>query len=83
MKNQKGQALVEYILIVALMSILIISLVKFFGGYVKDSLTKTSCNIAGLEYIKGKKPGDGTCSEEKTDKIEDEDYNEEETEEDE
>ena len=67
MKNQKGQALVEYILIVALMSILIISLVKFFGGYVKDSLTKTSCNIAGLEYIKGQKPGEGSCNEKQED----------------
>ncbi len=80
MKNQKGQALVEYILIVALMSILIISLVKFFGGYVKDSLTKTSCNIAGLEYIKGKKPGDGVCGDEKSN-ILDEDQEEDEEEE--
>ena len=43
--NKKGQALVEYILIIALMSIIIISLVKYFGGYLKDSVTKTSCNI--------------------------------------
>ena len=43
--NNKGQALVEYILIIALMSILIISLVKYFGGYLKDAITKTSCNF--------------------------------------
>lgn len=61
MNNQKGQALVEYILIIALMSILIISLVKYFGGYLKDSITKTSCNIAGSVYVKGKKAGEGTC----------------------
>lgn len=82
MSNRKGQALVEYVLIIALMSILIISLVKVFGGYVKDSLTKTSCNVAGLEYIKGKKPGDGTCNDEKVDDLDDLEDIEEETEED-
>lgn len=61
MKNKKGQALVEYILIIALMSIIIISLVKFFSGYLKDAITKTSCNIAGLEYVAGSKAGDGIC----------------------
>lgn len=62
MKNNKGQALVEYILIIALMSIIIISLVKFFGGYLRDAITKTSCNVAGLEYVAGDKAGDGVCS---------------------
>ncbi len=61
MINHKGQALVEYILIIALMSIIIISLVKYFGGYLKDAITKTSCNIAGLEYVAGEKPGEGAC----------------------
>lgn len=59
--NKKGQALIEYILIIALMSIIIISLVKYFGGYLKDSFTKTSCNVAGLEYIAGEKAGEGYC----------------------
>lgn len=61
MKNSKGQALIEYILIIALMSIIIISLVKYFGSYLKDSITKTSCNVAGLEYVAGDKAGEGTC----------------------
>lgn len=61
MKNNKGQALVEYILIIALMSIIIISLVKYFSGYIKDAITKTSCNVAGLEYVAGDKAGDGAC----------------------
>lgn len=61
MKNNKGQALVEYILIIALMAIIIISLVKYFGGYLKDSITKTSCNVAGLEYVAGEKAGEGSC----------------------
>lgn len=62
MRNNKGQALVEYILIIALMAIIIISLVKYFGGYLKDAITKTSCNVAGLEYVAGEKYGDGACN---------------------
>lgn len=69
MKNNKGQALVEYILIIALMSILIITLVKFFGGYLKDAITKTSCNVAGLEYVAGEKAGEGSCQEKGIDEV--------------
>ena len=59
--NKKGQALVEYILIIALVSVLAIALVNYFGGYLKDSITKTSCTMIGKEYVAGKKPGDGKC----------------------
>ena len=45
--NKKGQALVEYILIIALVSVLAIALVNYFGGYLKDSITKTSCSMIG------------------------------------
>ena len=64
LRNKKGQALVEYVLIIALISVVIIGLVNAFGGYVKDSMTKTSCNLTNQEYIKGKKPGEGYCKEE-------------------
>ena len=59
--NNKGQALVEYVLIIALISVVVIGIVKTFGGYLKDSMTKTSCEVAGLEYIKGDKPGEAKC----------------------
>ena len=59
--NRKGQALVEYILIIALISVIAISLVSYFGGYLKDALTKTSCPMIGETYVKGAKPGDGVC----------------------
>ena len=61
MKNNKGQALVEYVLIIALISIITVSLVNYFGGYLKDSITKTSCSLIGQEYQEGEKPGEGTC----------------------
>ena len=59
--NKKGQALVEYILIIALVSVLAIALVNYFGGYLKDSITKTSCSMIGQEYVAGEKQGDGKC----------------------
>ena len=62
--NIKGQALVEYVLIIALVSVIIIGLVSTLGGYVKDSMTKTSCGLTGQEYVKGSKPGEGYCKDE-------------------
>jgi len=61
--NKKGQALVEYVLIIALISVVIIGLVNVFGGYLKDSMTKTSCELVGEEYQKGAKAGEGKCVE--------------------
>ena len=61
--NKKGQALVEYILIIALVSVIAIALVDYFGGYLKDALTKTSCSMIGETYVKGAKPGEGSCKE--------------------
>ena len=59
--NNKGQALVEYVLIIALISVLAISLVSLLGGYLKDSMTKSSCEIVGQIYKEGEKPGEGVC----------------------
>ena len=60
-KNNKGQTLVEYILIISVITIIAISLVKNFGGYLTDSITKTSCSLANEEYIEGDKPGEAYC----------------------
>ena len=59
--NQKGQALVEYVLIIALVTVIAVSLIKVFDGYLKDSITKTSCELVGETYKKGANPGEGTC----------------------
>ena len=61
MKDERGQALVEYVLIIALISVIIIGIINTFGGYLKDSITKTSCGIAGQEYVDGDNPGEGYC----------------------
>ncbi len=61
MRNNKGQALTEYILIIALISVIAITLVNTFGGYLKDAITKSGCEISAQEYVKGDKPGEGYC----------------------
>ena len=59
--NNKGQTLVEYILIISLITVLAIGLVKVFGGYLKDAVTKDSCSVMGKEFVEGEKIGEGYC----------------------
>ena len=59
--NRKGQTLVEYVLIISLITVLAIGLVKFVGGYLKDAVTKMSCNMADKEYVEGKSVGEAYC----------------------
>lgn len=59
--NKKGQALTEYILIIALVSVIAIAVVNIFGGYLKDAMTKTSCSLVNQSYVEGEKPGEGYC----------------------
>ena len=59
--GRHGQALVEYVLIVAIISVITIAIVSYFGGYLKDSITKTSCSLVDQVYVEGEKPGEGYC----------------------
>jgi len=60
--NNKGQALVEYVLIVALISIVAVAAVTALGGVLKDKITESSCAIVGETFIKGNKAGEGYCA---------------------
>lgn len=59
--NNRGQALVEYLLIIAVISVVVISVVKLFGGYLQDTMTKSSCEMMGKTYVDGTSPGKGSC----------------------
>lgn len=61
--NNKGQALVEYLLIIAVISVIVVSLVKLLGGYLQDAVTKSSCEIMNKTYVEGANPGEGVCQE--------------------
>ncbi|UKI26910.1 MAG: hypothetical protein L6V91_09395 [Bacilli bacterium] len=39
-----------------------IGLVKIFGGYLQDAVTKMGCNISGKEYVEGEKVGGAYCA---------------------
>lgn len=59
--NNRGQALVEYVLIIALISIVLIGVVSAFGGILKDKITEASCGVSGRTYVAGSKSGEGYC----------------------
>ena len=59
--NSKGQALVEYLLIIAVISVVVVSVVKLLGGYLQDSMTKSSCSLIDKVYVEAAKPGEGKC----------------------
>ena len=59
--NNKGQTLVEYVLIISLITVVAIAVVKIFGGYLKDAVTKMGCEIVSKDYIEGEKVGEGYC----------------------
>ncbi len=61
MKSNRGQALVEYLLIIVVVSVLAIGIIKILGGYVKDSMTKSSCELLDKTYVEGETPGEGKC----------------------
>lgn len=61
LRNEKGQALVEYVLIIALISIVLIGVINTFGGVLKDKITEASCTISGQTYEKGSSAGEGYC----------------------
>ena len=59
--NNRGQALVEYLLIIAVVSVIVVALVKLLGGYLQDAVTKSSCEVMNKTYVEGAKPGEGVC----------------------
>ena len=59
--NNKGQTLVEYVLIISLITVVAIAAVKILGGHLKDKITEVSCGIMDKTYIKGDKAGEGYC----------------------
>lgn len=59
--NNKGQTLVEYVLIISLITVVAIAVVKIFGGYLKDRVTKLGCEVMGKEFVEAEKIGEGYC----------------------
>ena len=49
--NNKGQTLVEYVLIISLITVVAIAAVKILGGRLKDKITEVGCEISGKVYV--------------------------------
>ncbi len=60
--NQKGQALIEYLLIIALIILAVVGIMKLLSGHVYDLMTKVTCEISYKVYVEGDKPGEGYCA---------------------
>ena len=58
---KKGQTLVEYVLIISLVTVIAIAAVRILGGYLKDSITKLSCTMIGKEYVEADQIGEAYC----------------------
>ncbi|MDD3392249.1 MAG: hypothetical protein PHE54_01765 [Bacilli bacterium] len=56
--------MVEYLLIIAVISVVVVSIVKLLGGYLQDAMTKASCSFIDKVYVEGENPGDGVCVDE-------------------
>ncbi len=59
--NNRGQTLVEYVLIISLITVVAIAVVKIFGGYLKDTVTKMGCEMMGKSFVEAEKIGEGYC----------------------
>lgn len=59
--NNKGQTLVEYVLIISLIAVVAIAVVRIFGGYLKDRVTKMGCEMMGKKFVEAEKIGEGYC----------------------
>ena len=63
MLNNKGQTLVEHVLIIAIISTFIIGMFFFLKNEFIDQITRLSCGLSGQEYHDGDKKGKGYCEE--------------------
>ena len=59
--NNKGQTLVEYVLIISLITVVAVAVVKIFGGYLRDTVTKMGCEMMGKDFVEAEKIGEGYC----------------------
>lgn len=59
--EKESQTFFEYIIIIFIITIISLILSKFAGGYLKDTITRTSCSLVNQKYIKSNKIGEGYC----------------------
>ncbi len=61
MKETKNKTLLEYIIIITVITIFFILVIKLLGGTIIDTGTKIYCSISKKQYIQGETIGEGKC----------------------
>lgn len=59
--NENGWTLRENIFLIGVVSVVTLSITNLFGGYIRDNMTKESCNLVDKMYVEGIKPGQAIC----------------------
>ncbi len=63
--EKESQTFLEYIIVISVITIISLVASKLMGGYLKDTITRTSCSLVNQKYIKSNKIGQGYCEEAK------------------
>lgn len=59
--EKNGWTLRDNIFLIGLVSAVTLSVTNLFGGYIRDNMTKDSCNFVDKIYVEGLKPGQAIC----------------------
>lgn len=59
--DKESQTFLEYIIIITVIIIISLVVSKIANGYLKDTITRTSCSLVNKKYIKSDKIGHGYC----------------------
>lgn len=51
----------KFIFIIFFITLIVVCLISYYGGYIKDAITKNSCSLIGEDYERGAKRGEGKC----------------------
>lgn len=59
--KENGWTLRDNVLLIGLVSVTALSITNLFSGYIRDNITKDSCNFVDKMYVEGLKPGQAIC----------------------
>lgn len=59
--KENGWTLRDNIFLIGLVSVVTLSVTNLFSGYIRDGITKDSCNMVDKVYVEGLKPGQSIC----------------------
>lgn len=58
----KSKVTFEYVIMIAVIFIAVMTVSKTLGGHIQDTVTKSSCLLVDKVYVSGSRIGEGYCS---------------------